>query len=105
MGRGRETQNVMDGVRARRPFISMSPYRQLKIEPAAFRLSGDELQGFEILLALAVRKWRIDANIRIGCELHKIRVGKVQIIASDPRREVIADSQCKVEAVEACKDK
>src|ERR1700759_891710 len=94
--------NVMIGLRAIRPFVSMRPNAQLEIQSARGSLPGDELQHIHVLFALA-RLQRLHAHLVPG-DIDQVRIRKMEVVASDPLRKVEAKAEDEGESVEPARD-
>ena len=89
------------GVRAVGPLIGVGPDAELELEAAAGGLGGDELQSFEVALALPGLEGGLDVDLFVAGNLDEVGVGEVEIVAGDAAGEVIAEAEGEGEAVEA----
>ena len=87
------------GVRAVDPLVAVHPEAELEIDAAGHGLLADELQHFQVAVALGVGELR-DAHVVAG-DVEQERIGEEKIGVGDAAQEVVADAEAQVEAVEA----
>ena len=102
MGCRRQSFDVVLRARAVGPLISVSPESKLEIQAARRRLLDDETERLQITLPFAVVQ-RYGADLAPG-NIDQIRVGKMQIIAGDAPREIVAPAEGEAEAIESIRD-
>src|SRR6185503_12561340 len=98
----RQTGDVMGGIGAIRPLISMGPQAELEIQAPRHGLTRDELQHFEIFLTLALGQ-RHGAHV-ITWYRDQIGIGEMKIVVGHAARKIIGDAQRKIEPVEPARN-
>src|SRR4051812_2219871 len=86
-------------VRAVDPFVAVHPQSELEIDAAGNGLLADIAQHLEIVIALAVRELR-NTNVVPGYR-HEEGIREQEVRVRDLTNEVITDSECEVESIEA----
>ena len=96
---GREPFDPVVGVGAVRPLVRVGPQPELEVQAAARRLVADEAQHLQVGVTLAVGEVR-RAHV-VARDREQEGVGEVQVGVPDPRREVVAEPEGEIEAIEA----
>jgi hypothetical protein len=92
----REAGDVVVGVRAVGPLVGVGPDAELEVQAAARGFGGDELEGFEVALALAGLERGLDVDLLVAGDLDQVGVGEVEVVAGDAAGEVPAEAQEKL---------
>src|SRR5689334_502291 len=81
----------------------MRPKAEMKLKPAFHRFVPDELQHFQIFVALRIGKGNRTHIVAGNCQEERIREMKIGI--GNIRREIVADAKGEAEAIEtlSCK--
>src|SRR5215469_13242256 len=96
-----ETCNAVIRLRTVGPLVGLGPDAELEFQATTDSLRRDELQGFKIALALTRRERWLNGNSTVCREFDEVGVGKVEVVAGDTARKVIAEAEREVETIEA----
>ena len=90
VGLRRKADDAVIGVGRIGPLIGVGPDAELELKATTGSLGGDELERFEIALALAGLECGLDVHLFVPRDLDEIRVREVEVVAGDAAGKVIA---------------